>query len=71
MTAPDRPDTAFNRERIELVALALCSLDGREPTDISWGAAVCEAFRYVAAFDALSRHASISAAFVAAPAQEQ
>lgn len=64
-------EPSAQRERVELVALALCQFDGREPEGIAWGAAVMEAFRYVTAFDALERYDRVTASFVAAPAQEQ
>jgi len=44
-----------DKDRIVQVALALCSLDDREPTGVHFGAAVCEAVRLVAAFEVLER----------------
>lgn len=54
----DRYSTAsYQRQRVELVAGVLCSLDEGEPGGSSWPAYLSEAARYVAAFSILQLHA--------------
>ncbi len=44
-----------DQDRIKMVAAAFCELDGHEPQGPRLGAAICDAVRFVMAFDLLER----------------